>query len=355
MYIEWGSRWDDLSEILDDAKEEAKGTPGAPVADGTFLVLPGGKQPCYRWHLQWPEFHLYLGRSAEPHGNTPNGYVSLNAKTLWSLGVPGAVALVTNWIERLEGKVLSAKPSRCDLAADFRLPAGLSLPFLLAHRVPQHVTHSHIMTGESLETFYHGAKKTPVQLRIYDKAKEVLQGGTKLWFYDLWNVEPEACVWRIEFQIRRERLKEFSIHTVEDLVEKSGGLWRYLTEDWFSLRAQDDSNTSRRTVLPWWQVVQACAEQFGPSMKLTRTLDSASADSAWYVNHIAGCTVGFAAREQLKSLDEALPVLVERVRAYFERNDFRRKLTVKSIQLGYPVSSGTAEPDASVPGMESEA
>ncbi len=345
LYITWGRRWDDLMSLLDLAKEQAAGTDGIPLVDGTFLMLPGGKPPAYRWHLQWPEFHLYLGRSPEPQQKTPNGYASINAKTLWSMGVPGAVEFVSRRIKMLEGELQSIKPSRCDLAADFRLSGPLELPFLLDHRVPQHVQHSHNMTGSSLETFYHGAKKSPIQLRIYDKALEVFKGGTKLWFYDLWGATPADQVWRVEYQLRRESLKQFGINTVEDLIEKSGGLWQYLTEDWFSLRERDDSNTSRRTVLPWWEVVQSCAEQFGPSMKLYRSLETVGADSAWYVSHCAGCLVGYAARERLMSFEEAAASIMRRMSTYFEQHDFQSKLSVKSIQLGYSGSSESADVD----------
>ncbi len=354
LYIQWSSNWSDLTQILDQAKEQAAGTQGVPIVGDHFLILPSGKPPSYRWHLQWPEFHLYLGRSAEPYRNTPNGYVSINAKTLWSMGISSAVNLVVRWIELLDGKVRSIKPSRCDLAVDLQLKDPLSLPFLLSHRVPQHVQHSHNMTGDVLETFYHGAKKSPIQLRIYDKGLEVLKGGTKLWFYELWNVEPESHVWRIEYQLRREILKQFGIDQLDDLIEKVGGLWQYLTEDWFSLRAQDDGNTSRRTVLPWWEVVQSCADQFGPLMNLERTLDTASADSTWYVNHVAGCLVGYAARERLLTLQDALASMSDQVRWYFDRHDFQSKLAVKSIQLGYPGSSGGTEIDTSTSGKESE-
>jgi len=92
------------------------------------------------------------------------------------------------------------------------------------------------MTGEVLETFYAGDKSSPVYLRIYDKGKEVKKKGTEERWLLLWFIDDAQDVWRIEAQIRRNILKQFSIHTIDDLLKKKAGLWRYVTEDWFSFR-----------------------------------------------------------------------------------------------------------------------
>lgn len=237
-------------------------------------------------------------------------------------------------IEALGGRVLGIKPSRCDLAADFRIPSGLSLEFLLAHRVPQHVKHSLNLGGDALETFYQGAKKSPIQLRIYDKGLEIQQGAAKWWFLQVWNLLSPDRVWRTEFQVRRAALKEFGIDTLDDLHEKIGGVWQCLTTDWFSLRLNDDSNTSRRTLHPWWQAVQGCAERFGPTMAVQRQFAGEPADSSWYIPHCAGCFRSFAACEGLDDFDEALSLFVARIRNYWRPKNFAEAVNLQMIRLG---------------------
>jgi hypothetical protein len=92
------------------------------------------------------------------------------------------------------------------------------------------------MNGERLDTYYVGSSSGCVQARIYDKGLEVLAGGEKLWFADVWKVEQVRDVWRVEFQLRREVLKQLGIESLDDQVERAGGAWAYLTDTWLSFR-----------------------------------------------------------------------------------------------------------------------
>jgi len=140
----------------------------------------------------------------------------------------------------------------------------------------------------------------------------------------------------VEFQIRREVLKEFGINQMADLVAKAGGLWSYLTGHWFSLRLPDDSNVSRRTIHPWWQAVQAMADQFGPACEISRDFSSQLASVEWYISHCSGCLVGYAARRNLQDFESAAASLVDDMRNYYLGKDFAELLAVKSILLGKP-------------------
>ncbi len=341
LEVAWDETWPQRSKWLDDAKERAAGSPGIPSPCGRFLILPSGKPPNYRWHLQWPDFHLFIGRSQSPRSNTPNVYASINSQALWMSSAAAAVPAVVQEIIRLGGSLHRVKLSRCDLSADFLIPGEVPLQLLLDCRVPRQVKHSHNMTGDNLETFYQGAKNSPIQLRIYDKALEIAHGGTKYWFYDIWKVAPGADVWRVEFQLRRQYLKQSGVNTVPDLMARAGGMWQYLTKDWFSLRLNDDSNTSRRTIHPGWVSVQACADKFGPELAVVRDRSQQLASAEWYVNHCAGCLVGFGARQRLADFESAAAALVAKMRGRFTVDDYRQQYTVKSIQLGHSASPET--------------
>uniref|UniRef100_A0A7C2PI70 Plasmid replication initiation factor n=1 Tax=Schlesneria paludicola TaxID=360056 RepID=A0A7C2PI70_9PLAN len=336
VFVEWGPLWSKTSEALQDGKERAAGTKGLLSSDGRYLIHPSGKPPNYRWHLEWPEFHVFLGISQQPQGKTPNVYVSVNSRALWELSVNGVVDRLRVEIARMGGRIVAIKPSRCDLAADYRIPSELSLEFLRAHRVPAHVQHWHIMSGDDLETFYQGAKRSPIQLRLYGKGREVEAHGTKLWLLDVWKLTSLEHVWRVEFQIRRPVLKQFGINTLEDLAANLGGLWQYLTGDWFSLRRPDDSNTTRRTVHPFWVAVQECAEKLGPALTLRREFTGESADAEWFVNHCAGCLASFAAREGMTELEEAATLMFQRIINYWRKRCFAEAVAAKGIPLGDP-------------------
>lgn len=354
IYVQWSELWNQQLFDLEVAKEKASGTVGLPMNGGRFLILPGGKPPSYRFHLQYPEFQLYLSISREPEGKTPNVYGSIGSKCLWLGSVGEAVALIVNEIVLLGGKVLSVKPSRCDLAADFRIPGGLSLDFLRSHRVPPHVKTSHHETGNRLETFYHGAKKSPIQLRLYDKGLEVERGGTKLWFRDIWKVDSLEDVWRVEFQIRRKFLKDCRINSIDDLVKSLGGMWEYLTDLWVTLRIPDDLNATRRTTHPGWLVVQQAASRFGEVRTLDRNCENDPASVDWYVSHCGGCLVSYAVRRRIGSLEAAIEEFRRDVLRYWGQRDFEEEYLVKSIKLGYSCESNEVPENSDAGDAQSE-
>jgi len=351
--VRWGDDWNLVASRLEQAKIRASGTQGILGDDGEHVILPAGR-PNYRWHLQWPLFHLWLASNADPIGKIPNAYCSLSSETLWKNGIVQSVSAVEGIINRLGGEVIGVKPSRCDLAVDFQIRGGLSLPFLMAARVPRDMKTEQHSTGDDLETFYQGAKDAPTRIRIYNKGVEIIaNGGTKLWFQDIWKVDSVHDVWRVEFQLRRQALRhDWGVHTLDDLKERIGTIWDYLTGHWFTLRLLDNDNVTRRSTHPLWDAVRACAPLFGEMTDLKRNVSHGVADPAWYVSHCAGCLLGFAVRERLATLPLAIERLVEGMKIYWRKHDFAVQYTIRSIQAGLAGTSGALE--AKDGGLEKE-
>jgi hypothetical protein len=263
LYVTWETNWKKNLETLDAKKEQAQGTKG--LLDATdigreFLHLPSGKPPNYRYHLQFPEYHIYLAIS-ENFGTSPNVYLSISSETIWHVGLITILNLIECDLSHFGGKLHRVQPSRCDLCVDFRIDGPLTLPFLDALRVSRSRKTWAILDGDNLETYYCGSPDSPVQLRIYNKGKEILKSN-KQWFLPLWKTDDPEGVWRVEFQLRRPFLKQYRINTLDDLVEKIAAMWEYLTEEWFSLRLPDNDKAERRTIHPWWQAVLECRYLF---------------------------------------------------------------------------------------------
>jgi hypothetical protein len=326
-----------LEPALEAGKSSAYGTSGIRFAGwDDCLIYPSGKAPLFRWHLQFPEFHLFVSRREQFEGETPNAFASLNAQTLWGNWLAGSMIIVQQRLAMLGGVTERMKPSRCDLCADFHIPSRVSVDYLHSRRVPRHYETRTIMAGEDLETWYVGGTKSPVRLRIYDKGREILK-SQKLWFADIWERDSVHDVWRVEFQLRREFLRRFKIESLDDLEQRLRPLWEYLTCSWFELREHDDSHTTRRTVAPWWRAVQDVARVFGEQFSLERRELTPTADVAWYVAHIAGCLKGVAARRRKDRLDDALEDLEALLRAHIDTTAFAEAVRVKSLQLGFPI------------------
>ena len=97
--------------------------------------------------------------------------------------------------------------------------------------------------GRHYETFQLGKNNL---VRIYDKCRELKARPQKMWETHLWG-EHKDCktVTRVEFQLRREMLKQLDINTLDDLQSRIGEIWAYLTQMWFRLDT------------PWWAAVQS--------------------------------------------------------------------------------------------------
>ena len=74
---------------------------------------------------------------------------------------------------------------------------------------------------------------------LYDKTKEIMHSG-KVWAQDLWlpaGWQPGPQVWRLEFELKRDCLKEMSLSSLDSVLSNLNGLWRYATTEWLRLTA----------------------------------------------------------------------------------------------------------------------
>lgn len=337
LYIRWNDRFNDFLAMLDQKKQDAMKTKGVLDQNphgGQFVHLPSGKPPNYRYHLQFPEYHLYLGISQTPQGS-PNAYLSINSEAIWRLGLPLVLETLEIDLSHFGGTIERMQPSRVDMCADFRIPGGLSLPFLESHRVSRAKETTFHLKNDILETYYVASPSAPVRLRIYDKGKEIQAKGTKFWFTDIWKTDDVTDVWRVEFQMRRPFLRQFEINTLEELWDKIGGVWVYLTQEWVSLRLQDNDRTARRSVLPWWENVQKAGNVFNAPVGMRRYgQDDMLAPVEWYVSHVAGCLASVAARLKIDDCAEAVRVFGENLKGHWRQKDFKGEVAKRAIRLG---------------------
>jgi len=347
--VDWGERWAGLEQDLAAMKDRAKGTDGVlwgRLPDRPAIFHAGGKPPMYRYHVETGAGHLFMAHRPGPD-KFPNVYASVACAELWCRGLRAAVGLLQTDIEALGGRVVSLLPSRCDLCADLLIPQGLDLAFLQSHIVARSAARRQYLTGDVLESYYVGQGSGAIQLRIYDKAKETDKNGHKGWFLEVWGLAECAHVWRVEFQVRRQALKELGIDSLDDLESGIAGIWRYLTSDWASLRLPDDENSARRTVHPLWQTVQGAAARFGVERKIER---DARRDSAAAVRRIlaqiAGWVVSYAVATGIPTRDAALDSLGHDIRRDLLPWSFAERYVRKAVALGREVPPGLVDATA---------
>lgn len=271
LYVDFAD-CDNVKDKLENGKKEAQSSKDGKViwineSDLNYLIHDKGKRN-YAYHISNHLAHIWFNASGEAT-HIPNVTVSIGSEAIWKNGYMAVAEQIDALMTFLTGKVCQTKLSRLDLCMDFKLPEGFTLDFIKSHAVCRAKKTNHYENNSVLETYYHGTKTAPLQLRIYNKSKDC-HVKNKLWFFDLWGISLDSEVWRIEFQLRREKLKELELNTFVDLENKQAALWKYLTSEWFSLRIPDNEKTERRAIHPFWQDVIDCSAEFGEINELAR-------------------------------------------------------------------------------------
>jgi hypothetical protein len=98
-----------------------------------------------------------------------------------------------------------------------------------------------------------------VRLRVYEKVLECIRNIEKVaaLISHRWGVLPAEAV-RVEFQLRRGKLKELGVDGLGSWLERRAAIVEYLTHGWFRLTAGpvDRKHPDRTPVLPQWREVQ---------------------------------------------------------------------------------------------------
>ena len=189
-----------------------------------------------------------------------------------------------------------------------------------------------------------------IMARLYDKTLE-LQNTESPFIRDYWRLygwTRADQVWRLEFQLRRDALKEFGILHVEDLPSSLRGLWAYLTEEWLRLAvtSPSDDNRARWRTHPLWSDIQRCPDWCVLGVAVQRRVATRTPDNHYLmVNGLAPIT-SFMAKEGLLQFETALRRFGAAARRYHSRygnmnrqgldNYILRKVTEKRVRYGLP-------------------
>lgn len=249
----------DLGEIA-YRREKLRSTRDARFArielgSESFALKPNGRYP-YSYVIDNAYFSIGFAERMQP-----SFYVQYSSKGLWELGIDELEHRFRRWTESVGLTELRAdKVARADWAFDFHLPV---VDFTPDHVVSRSRKNDSYRENQTLQTIRYG--RNDIVVRLYDKVAEIEQSSDKSFFFELWG--RRADVWRVEFQIRGERLKQAGIQSLDSLRALQSDLLRELAHSHTTLRRPSrDSNPSRWPLHPLWQAVQkeiACMPQSG--------------------------------------------------------------------------------------------
>lgn len=266
LYLSLDVHWESeaLFEYLESLKEQAKEVGESAPGDITghkdgqrwrFCVHEYGANG-YGWKLESKDMTMLVGGWAKPKSR-PSILVEFRSEFLWKYGPEWCVDFVTGLISKNGGKHIVVKPSRLDLCVDLLVPEEEWSMDLFEYRVTHARKGGIHFDGKTMSGMSIGRGK--FSARIYDKALEIKQKSKKYWMYDVWKIDavPKGMrVIRVEFQLRREAIKEFGAQLIEDLFEKVEEVWAYLTQKWLKFRTRPGLHHTQRKTRDFWTAVQ---------------------------------------------------------------------------------------------------
>ena len=209
----------------------------SPVKLGNqeFLLKGSGSGSGYPFVMTNSKFRVEFGEF-----NSPSFFVTFSSQALWRESASCLHVEFLDWANSVGWQPFKEESlSRVDFCFDYHLP---ELDFDESHFVSRSVKDSKYRENGRLQSLSFG--KDNVVMRFYDKIAEIDQQSSKVWFFELWGQERD--VWRIEWQVRKEKLRAFGIRTFHDLDEFKGDLLLYLGSEHDSLRSKTaDTNPSR--------------------------------------------------------------------------------------------------------------
>lgn len=200
---------------------------------GQILALskPYGSRG-FRYLATNEDFFILLS----PAKTFPDAYIQMNAIGLYEKGPRDQYEYLRKNICS-GGEPSEATVSRIDLCADIQgfEPTEFDRKRFVTRARNKKGIWEENATGETFTGFFFGKKN--MAFRLYNKSIEIKKSGN-LWIIERWNkngYDPEIPVWRIEYQLRREKLRELNIKTVSDALDSLDSLWTY-SLSWCSLK-----------------------------------------------------------------------------------------------------------------------
>ncbi len=290
------------------------------------VVLPSGWGR-YRYWVRCDGFDIFLAIGA----SVPTAYAQLKSALIHEVGPRNALAEVELFINGgIFAEPGEVRCSRVDIYSDFQGWVPRSVDYerftVRSRRNTWHVAVHH--NGRSFTGFTFG--RDAMVARLYDKSLEMNHSG-KDWMREVWSDRRDGSqpVWRLEFQLRRQLLRECGLNSADDVIEDRDRLWRDVTQ-WLSLRQPQP--VARRVRWPvadvWNQLAQARMESRAAPLIRQRIKKQ---DQLVLVRGLAGYASSLAAVNGVSDLDVAMAVSRRRLGEYLDesRRDFRDLVRAK--------------------------
>jgi hypothetical protein len=235
-------------------------------------------------------------------------FVQISSEVLTKLGADSAEknlrSILSTLVSVSDGPFISRLDVCVDFACSFDMESISRHSWVTrAKRISQYVENDRF-TGWSI------GLKGQIACRLYDKTAEILVSD-KPYFRELWRDcgwDGETPVWRLEFEVKREALRQFGAYKLGDPDALCAGLWPYLTGSWLRLAcpSKSDDTRSRWPTHPLWERLQDIDFSRLNIPALQRVARSNPPSDDWMFRNTGIGILGFMAVEAIDDFEEGI-------------------------------------------------
>ena len=288
LHEEWFDHFTQFKMLARSPDDRLKALAQVRIGEHNFEVKPKGRGK-YLFVIADGCFNIAL--SGKDASSLPFCYVQISSAFLEDVDVATAVDTLLSVINTF-GTYDELSISRVDLCTDFTTNCPLDII-----QCRDWVTRAHCYSSYYYCQHFSGFSiglGGDLSARLYDKTLELSRFKKKN-FHKQWSElgwDGEKTVWRMEFQLKKQVLKELQVNTITELLDNLAGIWHYTTSSWLRLTIPDhNENQSRWPLHPIWVALSQVSWNNARLvvMKRIRTARIPS-DQSLYINGLGAIT-----------------------------------------------------------------
>lgn len=317
---DWDKKLSKLKEQAQSEDENQQALAQVVIGQHIFEVKDKGKG---RFSYVLVDNSFYLQASNGRSKALPMAYVQISSEYLAHVGVEQAEKSLQFIVNTLGLVHEPANISRGDLFVDFCADVAMD---------SFNPLESWVTRTQSIDLHYRYNQFSgwsfgmggDIGARLYNKTLELEKKSKKFYLHDFWKAEGwdgQQTVWRMEFEAKREVLKQLGIYKLNNLLELQTALWLYLTKDWLRLAVPSptDSNQTRWPNHPLWDDITQVFTQDREQAKLQRFSNARlPEDDRLFVHGLGGIT-SFMAREGIDDLGEGIGEFLHQAKEFHDK------------------------------------
>ena len=260
---------------------------------------------------------------SNPGRKMPMAYIQVSAEYLAHRGCEAVAreleSLLLEFCNTDAGWFGLGTVSRIDLAADF--VSNISMESWSRHAWVTHATEVHSYAVDREFTGWTVGLGGNVACRLYDKIREIAQSG-KAWVMNQWLPAGWTVgedVWRLEFEFKREFLRERGLSSLQSVLDNLNGLWSYATTEWLrlSVPSESDATRSRWPIHPLWATLAALDWQSATNVPLQRFSNARKPNDLRHVTVMLGAIASYMASNALDDHNQAVDELLRKMADHY--------------------------------------